>query len=152
MREQQASLQTILYQRQRQEFVGREKQLTLFRENLTFQPGDGRHRFIFNIHGQGGVGKTSLLRQLSHLAKQQRLTPAWADEQQDNTLAVMVHLVEQLDPNQRFFQAFRQRHRAYQQLYRELEADPQAPKGSLAAFVRQTLLKVIFQARASVSS
>ncbi|HEU5382844.1 MAG TPA: ATP-binding protein [Ktedonobacteraceae bacterium] len=146
----QASLQTILQQRQRQEFVGREKQLTIFRENLTFQPDDGRRRFIFNIYGQGGVGKTSLLRQLLHLTKQQGLTPAWVDEQQDNTLAVMSHLVEQLDPHRQFFRAFRQRYRTYQQLCRDLEADPLAPKGSLATFVRQTLLKAFLQAGHSI--
>jgi len=143
MNEQQVSLQTILHQRQQQEFVGREKQLTLFQENMVMQPDDDRHRFIFSIYGLGGVGKTSLLRQLFHLTKQQGLTPAWTDEQQENVLEVMVHLSRQLDPSHRSFHAFHRRHRAYQQLCRDLEADPQAPREPLAAFVRQTLVKAL---------
>jgi len=42
MSEQLPSLQVILQQRQQQEFVGREEQITLFRKNLFFKPEDGR--------------------------------------------------------------------------------------------------------------
>jgi len=146
MSEQLPSLQVILQQRQQQEFVGREGQITLFRENLFFKPEDDRRRFVFTISGQGGIGKTSLLGQLFYLAKHLGLTPAWTDELQGDTLAVMVHLVEQLDPRHRFFKAFHRRYQAYQRLCQELEADPQAPRGSLAAFVRQTLIKVAIRA------
>lgn len=143
MNAQQPSLQTILRRRQQQEFVGHEKQLALFQENMGFQPDDDRHRFIFSIYGLGGVGKTSLLRQLSDLTKQQGLTPAWTNEQQGNVLEVMAHLAKQLDPSQRSFRLFHHRYRVYQRLCRDLEADPQAPKGSLTAFIRQTLLKTL---------
>src|SRR5260370_2293230 len=146
MSEQLPSLQVILQQRQQQEFVGREEQISLFRENLFFKPDDDRHHFVLNIYGQGGIGKTSLLSQVFHLAKYLGLTPAWTDELQGDALAVMVHLVEQLDPRHHFFKAFHRRYRAYQRLCQELEADPQAPKGSLAAFVRQTLIKVAIRA------
>lgn len=146
MSEQLPSLQSILQQRQQQDFVGREEQITFFRENLFYKPDDDRHRFVFNIYGQGGIGKTNLLDQLFRLAKHLDLTPAWTDELQGHTLAVMVHLVEQLDPRYRFFKAFQSRYQAYQRLCQELEADPQAPRGSLAAFVRQTLIKVTIRA------
>jgi hypothetical protein len=146
MSEQLPSLQVILQQRQQQEFVGREEQISLFRENLFFKPDDDRRRFVFNIYGQGGVGKTSLLDQLFQLAKYLSLTPAWTDEWQGDALAVMVHLAEQFDPRYRFFKAFQRRYQAYRKLCQELEADPQAPKGSLAAFVRQTLIKVTIRA------
>ena len=128
MSEQLPSLQIILQQRQQQEFVGREEQITLFRENLFFKPDDNRHRFVFNIYGQGGIGKTSLLNQLFQLAKHLGLTPAWTDEWQDDALAVMVYLVEQFDPSYRFFKAFQRRYLVCQRLCQELEADPQAPK------------------------
>jgi tetratricopeptide (TPR) repeat protein len=143
MNEQQVSLQTILHRRQQQEFVGREKQLTFFQENMVIQPDDDRRRFVFSIYGLGGVGKTTLLRQFFHLTKQQGLLPAWTDEQQENVLEVMVHLARQLDPGHHLFHDFHRRHRAYQQLCRDLETDPQAPKGALAAFVRQTLVKAL---------
>ncbi|WP_373528110.1 ATP-binding protein [Nostoc sp.] len=57
------SLQDILKQRQQSGFVGREDQVNQFRQNLSFHPEDDRHFFLYNVWGQGGVGKSTLLRQ-----------------------------------------------------------------------------------------
>ncbi len=141
MSQQISSIQDILQQRQQQEFIGREAFITLFRENLFFPPDDDRRRFVLSVSGQGGIGKTSLLNQLFHLTTQLGLTAAWTNELQENALAVMIRVVEQLDPEHRFFKKFHRRYRAYQRLCQGLEADSQAPKGSLAAFVRQSLIK-----------
>ncbi len=65
-----ASLQSILKRRQRQDFVGRQEEVKFFCQNLTLSPEDNRRRFVFNIFGQGGVGKTSLLRRLFKLAEE----------------------------------------------------------------------------------
>ncbi|MCA9926516.1 MAG: hypothetical protein KC421_29305 [Anaerolineales bacterium] len=56
------SLQDRIRDRQQKEFVAREAQVALFRENLTFDLDDDRYKFVFNIWGQGGVGKTTLLK------------------------------------------------------------------------------------------
>ena len=63
------SIQDVLKTRQRDVFVGREEHLALFQRNLKLPPED--RRFIFNIWGQGGVGKSTLLRQFRMLAEQE---------------------------------------------------------------------------------
>src|SRR5712691_5722177 len=80
----QPSLQSILKSRQQEEFVGREEQVTLFRQNLTFSLEDERRRFIFSISGQGGVGKTTLLRLFSKLATEANAKVAWVNETIDD--------------------------------------------------------------------
>lgn len=57
------SLQDILKQRQQAGFVGRSEQVSLFRENLALPLEEDSRRFIFNVWGQGGVGKSTLLYQ-----------------------------------------------------------------------------------------
>src|SRR6185312_231488 len=91
------SLQTILKRRQQGEFVGREEQLNLFRQNLTLDLNDDRRRFVFNIFGQGGVGKTSLLRRYSQLAKDCNAIIAWTDEIEEDIPAVMGRITQQLE-------------------------------------------------------
>ncbi|MBL7065308.1 MAG: ATP-binding protein [Anaerolineae bacterium] len=56
------TLQDILKRRQQEEFVGREEQLAFFRRNLRYEPDDRRRRFVISVSGQGGAGKTWLLR------------------------------------------------------------------------------------------
>ncbi len=54
------TLKDVLNQRQQEEFVGRHEQLEIYERNLSLSIE--HRRFIFNVSGQGGVGKTSLLR------------------------------------------------------------------------------------------
>lgn len=63
------SLQDLLKQRRSSNFVGREQQLELFRQNLRRSPDSEDYYFIFSVHGQGGVGKTTLLKKYCGLAK-----------------------------------------------------------------------------------
>jgi hypothetical protein len=60
------SLQEII--RQRRGFAGRAAELTLFREDLELPVDDERRRFLFTIHGDGGVGKTFLVARLRQVA------------------------------------------------------------------------------------
>jgi hypothetical protein len=64
------SLQDILKRRQQEEFVGREEQLIFFRRNLRHEPDDDCRRFVINVSGQGGVGKTWLLRRSRKIAEE----------------------------------------------------------------------------------
>src|SRR6266478_908481 len=139
--QQQPSLQSILKHRQQGEFVGRKEQLTLFQQNLTYAPGDDRRRFVFNIAGQGGVGKTTLLRRFSKFAEDANFITAWTDDVDEDVPAVMVHLAQQLGQQEHLFKKFNERYHRYRQLRQELEADPEAPKTSVA-FVSQILTKV----------
>ncbi len=94
------------HRRQQQEFVGRDEPLTLFRENLALYVDDERRRFMFDVFGQGGVGKTSLLRCFSQLAESAGYARAWTDETHEDVLAVMASVAKQLDQNFRTFSSF----------------------------------------------
>lgn len=62
------SLQDLIRNRQQSGFVGRQGQLVQYQENLGFPVDDERRRFLFNIHGDAGVGKTYLTKQLRQIA------------------------------------------------------------------------------------
>jgi ABC-type transport system involved in cytochrome c biogenesis ATPase subunit len=64
------SLQDILKRRQQEEFVRREEQLIFFRRNLRWDVNDPRRRSVVNVSGQGGVGKTWLLRRFRKIAEE----------------------------------------------------------------------------------
>lgn len=83
------SLQDILKQRQRSDFVGREGQLNLFRQNLELPLEDDRRRFLFNVWGQGGVGKSTLLRQFRKIAEDGKVVTAYTDESERTLPEVM---------------------------------------------------------------
>ncbi|MBH8552447.1 ATP-binding protein [Nostocaceae cyanobacterium CENA357] len=69
------SLQDILKQRQQSGFVGREEQVNVFRQNLKLPLEDSRRHFLFNVWGQGRVGKTTLLRQFRQIAESYKVSP-----------------------------------------------------------------------------
>jgi hypothetical protein len=62
------SLQDLIRSRQQSGFVGRQQQVVQYQENLGFPVDDERRRFLFNIHGDAGVGKTFLTKQLRQIA------------------------------------------------------------------------------------
>jgi hypothetical protein len=63
------SLQDLIRSRQQSGFIGRREQLIQYQENLALSLDDERRRFLFNIHGNAGVGKTYLTKQLQKIAK-----------------------------------------------------------------------------------
>ena len=135
------SLQSILKRRQQEEFIGREEHIFLFCQNLTYGLEDERRRFIFSVSGQGGVGKTTLLHLFSKLATEANAKVAWVDETIEDMPAAMAHMAKQLEGQDHIFNTFNERYRSYLQRLHELEADPEAPQGSLA-FISQALTKV----------
>ena len=58
MAKERRSLQDLIRSRQQSGFVGRQGQVVQYQENLGFPVDDERRRFLFNIHGDAGVGKT----------------------------------------------------------------------------------------------
>ena len=58
------SLQDRIRERQQSGFAVRRREMIQYQENLGFSADDARRRFLFNIHGDAGVGKTYLSRQL----------------------------------------------------------------------------------------
>ncbi|MCX4666366.1 tetratricopeptide repeat protein [Streptomyces sp. NBC_01381] len=76
----QPSMQDLIRRRRRAGFVGRRGEIEAFRANFDVSPGDERHSFLFHIHGIGGVGKTSLVRELEQLARERGALTAYVDE------------------------------------------------------------------------
>lgn len=134
------SLQDILKQRQQSGFVGREEQVNLFRQNLELPLEDSCRHFLFNVWGQGGVGKTTLLRQFRQIAEGAKIIPAYTDEGEKSVPEVMGRLAEQLEQQGHKLAQFTERYKVYRQKRQELETDPEAPQG-FSAFVGKTVAK-----------
>ncbi|MFC5720994.1 tetratricopeptide repeat protein [Streptomyces gamaensis] len=74
------SMQELIRRRRRAGFVGRRDELAVFQENFDCPPEDERHRFVFHIHGDAGVGKTSLVREMESVARERGAVTAYIDE------------------------------------------------------------------------
>ncbi|MHC0064486.1 tetratricopeptide repeat protein [Nostoc sp. UIC 10890] len=134
------SLQDILKQRQQSGFVGREDQVNQFRQNLALPPEDDRRRFVYNVWGQGGVGKSTLLRQFRKIADEAKIISAYIDEAEKTIPEVMGRLAEDLERQGHKLTQFTERYKVYRQKRQELETDPEAPQG-FSAFVGKTMAK-----------
>src|SRR5690348_2102617 len=93
------SLQDLIQNRQRSGFVGRQGQVTQFTENLALDVDDERRRFLFNIHGDAGVGKTYLTKQLRQAATARGALAAYVDEAVEDVLSAMSALARGLSPD-----------------------------------------------------
>ncbi|WP_405908079.1 tetratricopeptide repeat protein [Streptomyces sp. NBC_00828] len=74
------SMRELITGRTRRGFVGRGAERAAFRENLELPPEDERHRFLFHVHGNAGVGKSFLVRELEQLARERGALTAYVDE------------------------------------------------------------------------
>ncbi len=86
-------LKEIRKRRQRQDFVGREEQLVFFRRNLKWDLEDDRRCFVINVSGQGGVGKTWLLRRFRKIVTEFNTAIAYTNESERDVPDVMSRIV-----------------------------------------------------------
>ncbi|MFF7895232.1 tetratricopeptide repeat protein [Streptomyces sp. NPDC007907] len=89
------SLQELIRQRSRAGFVGRSAERAAFRANFTTAPHDERHRFRFHAHGNAGVGKTFLLRELEQTAREQGALTAYVDDSAGSVPEVLAEISRQ---------------------------------------------------------
>lgn len=89
------SLQQIIEGQRRAAFVGREAELDLYRRNFVFPPEDHRHRFVFHVRGNAGVGKTSLVREWRQAAAEFGALTASVDESADSVPEVLAAVTAQ---------------------------------------------------------
>lgn len=80
MRPTRPSMQELIRQRRRAGFVGRGDERAAFRANLDMSPEDERHRFLFHVHGNAGVGKSFLVRELEQVARERGALTAYLDD------------------------------------------------------------------------
>ncbi|MFB7932829.1 tetratricopeptide repeat protein [Streptomyces sp. NPDC056039] len=89
------SMQDLIRQRTRAGFVGRSAERALFRANFATAPNDERHRFRFHVHGNAGVGKTFLVRELEQIAREQGALTAYVDDSAGSVAEVMAEISRQ---------------------------------------------------------
>lgn len=135
------SLQDLIRSRQQSGFVGRQQQVVQYQENLGFPVDDERRRFLFNIHGDAGVGKTYLTKQLRQTAIDNGCLAAYIDETVDDATSAMTGMAEEFSRGGARLGEFEKRAAAYRERRHELEADPHAPEG-VAAFLTKTAVTI----------
>ncbi len=118
------SFQDRLKQAQSDDFVGREKQLDLFRRNIT---ADVPHYPLLQISGQGGVGKTTLLKRFQTLCDEQKVPYALTNEFEHTVPQAMHRLAELFAQAGHPLETFSERHQTYLQLQEKIEKDPDRP-------------------------
>jgi tetratricopeptide (TPR) repeat protein len=141
-------MQELIAQRRRAGFVGRGDERAAFRRNLDLAPEDERHRFLFHVHGNAGVGKTFLVRELEQVAREKGALTAYVDESVDSVPEAMSAISRQLDSQGRRFKELERllaahrerRHEAEAAALTTLEADPEGPSAASVAVARAGLV------------
>jgi hypothetical protein len=123
------SLQDRIRDRQQSGFVGRQGQVVQYQENFRFPVDDERRRFLFNIHGDAGVGKTYLTKHLRQITAADGAMTAYIDETAEDVTSAMTVIAEEFSRGGARLGEFEKRAIAYRQRRRELESDPHAPDG-----------------------
>jgi tetratricopeptide (TPR) repeat protein len=121
-------------------FIGREQELSFFRQQLVRTSSPYR---IFYITGQNGIGKTTLLGLYKQIAKKLGFLVVECNEQERGVLAVLEHFARQLANQGSPLKQFD----AYYQLYRrkidEIGSDTKAPQG-LGMLLKRTLWRSMY--------
>lgn len=136
------SLQGLDGQSVRAGFVGRESERRLFARNFDIPPADSRHRLRFHVHGPAGVGKTSLIREWRHLARERGALTVYVGEGAGSVPEALEVICRQFADQGRRLKALERRLVTYRDRRREAEAaavaasspePPTASAGSTAA-------------------
>lgn len=143
MRPTQLSMQELIRQRRRAGFVGRGDERAAFRENLDLPPADERHRFLFHVHGNAGVGKTFLVRELEQTAKDRGAVTAYVDESAGSVPEAMAVICQQLAGQGARLKKLEEALTSYRERRHEAEAEaatlepvPEGPSAPAATAVR----------------
>lgn len=143
------SFQDLIGRQQAAGFVGREGPLAQFQANLAVPVGDPARRLVFFIHGDGGVGKTSLMMRLREIADGYGSLTAYLEESvfgvPDAMQAIAVDLARHGEPMKRFTRLFE----TYRQRRHEVETDRDLPP-EVAGFLTSTAVRVGLHAARSV--
>jgi AcrR family transcriptional regulator len=135
------SFQDAVRRRQAAGFTARTDELARFRANLALPVDDPGRRFIFAVHGDGGVGKTFLSRRLRELADGHGSVTAWVDDRVFGVPEAMQALAADLSRSGGETGGFDKVLSNYLRRRREVADDPDAPAGT-AAFITRTAVRV----------
>jgi len=126
-------------------FVGREAQLALFRDNLKLPPDSDERRFLFSIHGDGGVGKTSLVARMGQVARDAGRLTATADDSLYDLPGVLAEIARQCAEQGDRLKRFEQRYAAY--VRRTEDAEPTGGEKAASVATRGAVRMSIGAAR-----
>ncbi|MFJ5686445.1 tetratricopeptide repeat protein [Streptomyces sp. NPDC093099] len=127
----QPSMAELIARRRR--FVGRSAELTAYRDNFGCPPEDERHRYLFHIHGNAGVGKTSLVREMERTARECGALTAYVDESVSSVPEALAAIAEQLGRQGHPLRQLDRRLATYRQRRHEAESAAQSVAGTEGA-------------------
>ncbi|MGW7422236.1 tetratricopeptide repeat protein [Streptomyces sp. NPDC054813] len=142
------SMQELIGRRRRAGFVGRVDERAAFRRNLALPAEDERHRFLFHVHGDAGVGKTFLVRELEQIAREAGALTAYVDEDAAGVPEAMAAMARQFAGQGRRFKELERllaahrerRHEAEAALVMDDPAEPDGPSAGSLAMARAGLV------------
>ncbi|MEU0965265.1 tetratricopeptide repeat protein [Streptomyces sp. NPDC005917] len=142
------SMQELIGRRRRAGFVGRVDERAAFRRNLDLASEDERHRFLFHVHGDAGVGKTFLVRELEQIAREAGALTAYVDEGAGSVPEAMTAMTRQFAMQGRRFKELERllaahrerRHEAEAALVMGEPAEPDGPSAGSLAVARAGLV------------
>ncbi|MFI7410690.1 tetratricopeptide repeat protein [Streptomyces sp. NPDC049627] len=142
------SMQELIARRQRAGFAGRSAERAAFRANFDIPPEDDRHRFLFHVHGNAGVGKTFLVRELEQVARDRGALTAFVDENTGSVPEALAAIARQfaaqgrrLKDLERLLATHRERwHEAQAAAAAAFEPRPQTPSTGSTAVARAGVL------------
>ncbi|MFI6690755.1 tetratricopeptide repeat protein [Streptomyces sp. NPDC050433] len=118
---QRPSRQELIRRRRQGGFVGRQGEIAAFREVLR-QVVEETEQFLFHIHGPAGVGKSTLVRQLETIARENGALTVYLDESVADVVEAMEAISAQLALQGAAMKTFDKRLAAYRQLRHEAAA------------------------------
>ena len=135
------SLQDQIRRRQQSGFVGRQHQVVEFEDNLLLPVDDPARRFLFNVYGDAGVGKTSLAKRLRQVAVGNGCLTAYLDERVTGPVSAMSAVAADFNKAGARLEEFEKRAADYRRHRHAVESDPAAPAG-VAAFLTKTAVVI----------
>lgn len=141
------SIQEILRRRQQSEFVGRQDTIQAFQTHLNTSWDDPGRVFIFNFHGQGGIGKTTLLKKLRQVAEQNGAVTLWSDDEASTVVDAVAQLANSSEVAEPAFKELLQQYQLYRVKQHELESDPDAPQGFAAQLSGKAAQMAVYAGR-----
>ncbi|MFE1772668.1 tetratricopeptide repeat protein [Streptomyces sp. NPDC059008] len=116
------SRQELIRRRRREGFVGRQGEIAAFRDNFARAVEDPAFQFLFHVHGQAGVGKTSLIRQFENTVRERGAPTAYIDEAVHGVPEAMAAVSSQLAAQGSPLKAFDKLFATYRERRHEVEA------------------------------
>ena len=129
------TIKELKEQRRRENFVGRTEQQQVFTENFA---ADEPKWVVLSVTGEGGVGKSTLLKRYTQLAQGDEIKAnvVYCDDRQYTPVDAMAVIAEQLEKLGIESKKFNERYKKYRETLQQIESDPTAPRGMVNVVTR----------------